>query len=197
MDFPVILVCNLDPLTKDETIKSVQKFESPERMQRQLGIFSAYTEYIIPALLGLTSNFFSKFNKFELENKFMNPINETVLSCLFDHQICSTEFVSTKKMSMYGICLKIDPKKRVSKAGSSNGLNVDILIDSQNKANFLTVDRGLKIYIYNRSMSAPLPWNGGVDIQPGHKTNIQVDFYKFLQFIQLIQFCYRFLHFNL
>jgi len=187
----------LDPLTKDETIKSVQKFESPERMQRQLGIFSAYTEYIIPALLGLTSNFFSKFNKFELENKFMNPINETVLSCLFDHQICSTEFVSTKKMSMYGICLKIDPKKRVSKAGSSNGLNVDILIDSQNKANFLTVDRGLKIYIYNRSMSAPLPWNGGVDIQPGHKTNIQVDFYKFLQFIQLIQFCYRFLHFNL
>lgn len=73
--------------------------------------------------------------------------------------------------ALYGICMKYDPTNKIVKAGSINGLRIDMLIEPPND-NLFTLSRGLKLIIHNSSTNAST--TDGLSIGPSKRSSIAV-----------------------
>jgi hypothetical protein len=172
-DFPVVLACLADPLTKDKIINSGPTPAIPENDTSILGVFSAYNKYNGPRLAQIWSNL--SMTAPETLRAVLNPINQTVVSCLFDLNFCNASSFTNEFNAVYGQCMRIDIGKRATKPGAENGMQLDIMIDSPNKANVITPYRGLELYIFNRSVGTIVAWQKRISIPAGRLTNIDVN----------------------
>jgi len=71
--------------------------------------------------------------------------------------------------------MRIDFGKRETKPGSENGMQLVLMLDSPNSANVITPNRGLELYIFNRSETTIVPWKKRISIPTGRLTNIDVN----------------------
>ncbi len=172
-DFPVVLACLTDPLTKDKIINSGPIPAIPENDASNLGVFSAYTKYSAPRLAQIWSTLSMKAP--ETLKSVLNPINESVISCLFDLNFCNASSFTTEFSAIFGQCMRIDFGKRETKPGSENGMQLVLMLDSPNSANVITPNRGLELYIFNRSETTIVPWKKRISIPTGRLTNIDVN----------------------
>jgi len=113
-------------------------------------------------------------NNKTIKRAFERPINEIIISCLFQSEICDLSFFKPEYHSLYGTCMKIDVNRSVSKKGDVFGLDLQILLDSPSEKNLITPYRGLQLFIYNRSIPYVKPDHKFTSIQSGQHTNIEV-----------------------
>lgn len=55
-----------------------------------------------------------------LRKMLFNPLNETILSCIYDLSFCSFKDFTVFIDSSYGLCLRYTPPKPTTKAGRVN-----------------------------------------------------------------------------
>lgn len=77
------------------------------------------------------------FSRWLMSNPNSKPpkINETIVSCSFNHKECDMDFVSLKSNNYFANCLRVRVKGKQENKGVLNGLHIDVLLDSTNKGN--------------------------------------------------------------
>ena len=105
-------------------------------------------------LINIYASALSSNNSFQ--EKFWAPLNETLVSCLFDKRPCSLSDFHSFYHFFYGLCFTFDTLKlknsRLSKIGSSNGLSLKIFLGDQENNNSLVKSHGLHVFIHNVSI---------------------------------------------
>jgi len=124
-------------------------------------------------------------NKTKIKKAFERPINEIIISCLFQMEICDPTFFKPAFNTLYGLCMKIDVNRSVSKKGEVFGLDLQILLDSPSEKNLITPYSGLQLIIFNRSLSFIRPDHKITSIKSSEHTNIEVA-------IILFKYCFKF-----
>ncbi len=83
------------------------------------------------------------YNKTKIKRAFERPINQIIISCLFQLEICYPSFFETASYAIHVTCMKIDVNRSVPKKGEGFGLDLQILLDSPKEKNLITPYSGL------------------------------------------------------
>lgn len=170
-DFPSVVFCPLDAFTKVEPLISHIDLTSTsdQSSQQDDGVLTLQVHNNLQ-LRFLYNMLAGTFNE-TLRKMLFNPLNETILSCIYDFSFCSFKDFTPFIDNSYGPCLRYTPAKPTTKAGRLNGLKIEILLDPPYKGNILT-DRGLNIVIKNsRDYVTHVD---GFMIKAGQRTGIKI-----------------------
>lgn len=175
--FPNIYLCDIDFLTKNETLDYFLNTNNSSwkyQLNNDPNYLGIYSDTTLDAMIRISQFIVKNSNNLNetVKNSFQNPINETFLSCLYNFEKCHINDFSIVQ-NLLGLCIKIDIKNKISKPGDVNGLSLDILLDPPNERNHFIPMRGIKVLISNESVIPDSNLNG-INISPGKRTNIQV-----------------------
>ena len=133
-EFPAVTICNLDPLT---SLASIQFYNSitrpssspigvqinntgqannlnksmlnnPPSQSSQVSPIGVLTEYAGRQMVSLIS-YTTQINNLNVKmlNNLRNPINETVLVCIYNSQPCDRVSIEFVKHTLFPICIKV------------------------------------------------------------------------------------------
>jgi hypothetical protein len=168
-DFPVVTICNLNQLQKNNSFYLVQKYS-------QMSYFSNLGKNVF-MMLELSS-----YNE-TLKKSFAYSLNESLISCHINAGECwASDFVWIFD-PVYGNCYSFNTgfnssgnlidKISISKPGNMNGLRLELSIGNPNNVPEFTETNGYHIMIHNHSYK--ISFNEGYDISTGVETNIAIN----------------------
>ena len=125
-EFPSISICSLDVYStlKDLIVLPVLETSSIE----QPGIAGIMSSAVYTSLVEkyLYSTLYAALDE-STKDKAYTPLNETILSCLYNFELCSSSEFTRYLDDAYGPCLKYSPSKLMTKTGSLKGSLLDHL----------------------------------------------------------------------
>ena len=104
-------------------------------------------------------------------NQLFNPVNETIISCLYDFKPCQIEEFSTSINLLHGVCISFRTNRTLTKPGNLNGLRIDILLEPKRES-LISDARGLQMMVHNESYFPTA--NDGFAINAGVRNSVQV-----------------------
>ncbi len=174
-EFPDITLCELDPLTKPD---SIQLFNTipfsfiPSNTTDKIGPISDYVDKTSDSIFTYSSLLTNLDDS--VLNNYRNLINESFLVCQYNMNACNNNEIEFRYvfLEFLGFCIRITTNPKLTKAGIFNGLVLQMVIDPPNKQNRFVSNRGIRVFIHNKSIGAN--FNVGVDISTGKSYNIEV-----------------------
>lgn len=171
VEFPSIVFCSLDAYKKvEDYVEDIDFSESPVSNDTIVGVLSQENKKTRLTQFVLAS-FFDSFND-TLKEKIYKPLNETIISCIYDFELCNKQDFSFYSSATFGPCLRYTPPKRLTKTGIINGLRLDMLLDPPTQGKSVRSERGLNIVI--KSPDEQISYYDGFSIKPGQRTSIAV-----------------------
>ncbi len=85
------------------------------------------------------------------KEQFYNPINESIISCIYNSRTCKQEEFFYFTHPFFGPCITFNTKERLKNTGPTNGLNINVLLEPLNKKNNMKNARGLAVMIENET----------------------------------------------
>jgi len=119
----------------------------------------------------LYSSLYSTLNE-TVKQLINKPLNEIIISCFYNFEICDKRDFTYFASVNYGPCLKYTPAKPLTKPGFLNGLQLDILLDPLLVTEVLWAERGLNIVLKKRGEH--IGYFEGFTIKSGQRTSIGV-----------------------
>jgi hypothetical protein len=170
-DFPAISFCNLNPFI---FLKSHEIFN---KYQEDL-FFVNNTILSIERLFQIRSKMFL-FNDSLKQSFGSYPLNEFMLKCTFNSQICSFKNFTWYYNIYNGNCYtfnsiigKTQKPLAVNRNNMQNGLSIELFLGLPDQVLPSFSTTGLKIYIHNNSLITRS--NEGFELSPGIQTNIAI-----------------------
>ncbi len=168
--------CNLDQFSSNESTAFRDKLASgtlkksmKTGLDSTIGILSQST--ILNMLFMYRAHQNILINK-TLIDMLDTPLNETIVSCIYNFEACASRSFSTFYDMYQGKCITFRASSELKTAGSLNGLRLELFLGPQNRESKYTLDRGMLVKIHNESSDPGK--NDGILIEPGTNTNIVV-----------------------
>ena len=169
IEFPSVVFCSLDAYKKvGDYVENIDLSAPPNpnvigvlSEENQRNIFTRY----------LYSTMYASFNE-TVKEKLNNPLNETIISCFYNFELCDVRDFTLYTSVNYGPCLRYTASKPLTKPGHLSGLQLDILLDPLTVGKSIGAERGLSIAIENRA--SHISYSNGLSIKSGQRTNIGV-----------------------
>ena len=183
-EFPAVSVCNLNPFLTNKS------WEFVEDVLSQNGVASptAFIKNKFNNLL-LTYRFLVGMNALsanltdEHRKSFGYDLNETLLSCSYNIGPCSVDDFEWYYDIMYGNCYKFNsgkyrngstaPIRKSSKAGSINGLSIELFLYKTSNPLSLSSENGAHVLVHNKSVKPA--FFEGVSVASGSNVGIEID----------------------
>lgn len=171
VEFPSISFCSLDAYKQVEDLVTLPAFEasSTEQPEQFAGIMSSAL-FESESVKYLYTTLYAALDE-STRDKAYTPLNETILVCLYNFDICNSSEFTRYLDVIYGPCLKYTPSKPTTKTGKLNGLRVDLLLNPLGSLLFGS-DRGLRLAI--KGPKDYISANDGISIKPGQRNGIQI-----------------------
>ena len=184
--FPAVSVCNLDPFaTSDPLLQTTlsQQFNliggslvsvSSEENTLGLDVESGW-QLMKRYVLGLSA---SEKNKLGIDSSSGDLVNSTsIVSCVFDGELCSPDSVSFYNDFEYGNCFRFNANtsnvEEVSKRGARGGLQLVMYTGPANAS--VTRSRGFRLVVHSPSETYVNLDDEGVNAAPGLLTSVAVE----------------------
>ncbi len=168
-DFPVITICNLNQLQKNNSIDLIQKYSNS------------------PSVPNIYNNVFL-MNEIMTYNdtrkrSLIFSLNESLLECFINAILCThLEFVWSFD-PIYGNCYSYNTGfnsfsnsigyVKITKAGNKNGLRLKLFVGNPNNVPKFIETNGYHVIIHNQTYKISI--NEGFDVSTGVETNVIIN----------------------
>lgn len=169
IEFPTVVFCPLDAYKKVGDYVGNINLSAPAN-PNVLGVLSGETQSNIFSRY-LLSMLYSTFND-TVKEQITGPLNETIISCFYNFELCNISDFSLYTSVNYGPCLRYNPSKPLTKPGFLNGLQIDILLDPLTVGKLPRSERGLSVDIVNPAEH--ISYFDGISIKSEQRTSIGV-----------------------
>lgn len=187
VDFPAVSFCNLNPYLTNSSWDYVEKILVENGFISALAPKASFKNFfndylqIFRFLVGINSLKPNLTDEFRKTLGF--DLNETLLSCTYNMAFCSAADFEWYYDLIYGNCYKFNTGKfrngskaevrKSSKAGSINGLTVELFLYKTNNPLSLSTESGAHVLVHNKS-DKPAFFKG-LGVGSGLKGSIEVE----------------------
>lgn len=187
-EFPAVSICNLSPYLTNKSWEFVASVLINNGLISPLGSPIDSLKFMMNGNYELL-RYFTGFNSFgsnltdDIRRSFGYELNETLLSCSYNIEECTADDFEWYFDLIYGNCYKFNtgkyrngskaPIRKSSKAGSINGLTLELFLHEPTNPFSLSTENGAHVLVHNKS-DFPAFFDG-ISVASGTKTNIQIE----------------------
>lgn len=193
IEFPTITICNINSFATNESFSFVNEMREKNNLTDFLGsnAFGAFDEFkdeLSRTYLNfINTKYLGQLNSQaslndEQKKKLGNDFNQTIVTCLFQSEMCTEQDFTWFFSTSYGNCFSFnsglkrngekDEIKKITKPGREDGLVMLVHVGISDDVNSLASSLGAVIFIHNSTITPK--YNEGVRVATGADTSIAV-----------------------